>query len=466
MQPGMRRSIPDVKAKPIFQRQLVLSTAIFISLVVLVIFGAAYYVTRSLNARVEQEMDSLTEIVAQQVSDQITALGNSNPVMSLTDSPKLRQALQAYLEARLQTIPSLYYMVLETLKGEVVAQSFKENIRPDEVNLLRRGALKPRQPRSQQIELQGQANTQLRIRDIGTPVRLDPRSMGQLRLGISNDYLEERVSTIRHEVYSRSIVLSTIAVALFSTLFLYVRWLLKRAQALEAQAQSADRLAYLGTLSSGLAHEIRNPLSAMNLNVQMIEESIKHSQTGDEELPALFESTKREIKRLERLATNFLTYAKPLHVENHLLDLKELVLSVCREFKSQWNQMGIELNLHVQELDPCPVNGDRDLLKQALLNILLNAKEAVLERKGESPRVEVLLGKSNSFYLVDVFDNGVGISPDHLQSIFGIFQSTKRGGTGLGLPIARQIIEHHRGRIEVESTLGQFSRFIISLPAA
>lgn len=461
---GKQSAFANVKAKPIFQRQLFLATAIFITLVIAVIFGTAFYVARSLNERVEREMASMGELVAQQVSDQIEAFNNRDPQASVVDSARTRQALQAFLDARLQNIPSLYYLILETLQGDVVAQSFKENIRPEEVSLLREGALKPRQPRSKQIELQSQANTQLRLRDLGTPIRLDARSMGQLRLGISNDYLENRVAAIRREVYDRSIVLSSITVTLFAVIFLYVRWLVKRAQGLEAQAQSADRLAYLGTLASGLAHEIRNPLSAMNLNIQMMEESYSESKAGNEEMASIFESTKREIKRLDRLASNFLMYAKPLHIEFHLLDLKELVTGVYQEIKPQLEDAGIAFEMHTEEASKLQVNGDRDLLKQALLNLLINAREAVLEKQSSDRRVEVRLYKSPPYDVVEVHDNGVGVALEQQQTIFGIFYSTKKGGTGLGLPIARHIIEHHGGHLGVESVPGHYSTFKISLP--
>lgn len=454
-----------VKAKPIFQKHLVISMTLFITVVVLVIFGAAYYVIRSMNARVEQEVSWLSDTVAQQVSDHIEAMGNRGDHPSISDSAAWRQALSSYMDSQLQSVPALYYLILENLEGKVLAQSFKENVQPDEVELLRGGALKPRQPRSRQIELGGVTNAHLRVRDYGTPVRLDARSMGQLRLGISEKYLDQRMTTIRHEIYRRSIFLASGAVAIFTIIFFYVRWLVKRAQALEAQAQESDRLAYLGTLASGLAHEIRNPLSAMNLNIQMIEEEVQTTRPAHDELSQLFDRTKREIKRLERLATSFLNYTRPLPLESSAINLKEFLGDVCRDFESQLYSLRISFSFRDGGMTEALIRGDRDLLKQALLNILINAKDAVIASAQENRTIQVRLQESTSHYLIDIEDNGIGIPPENFNSIFEIFYSNKRGGTGLGLPIARQIIEHHGGHIEVKSQPNRSTCFTIFLPA-
>ncbi len=451
-----------IQAKRRFQKHLVVSTVIFISSVVLVIFGAAYYVTRSMDARMEQEVTWFSQSVSQQVSDQIELLATRS-LETRADSNTLRQALKAYMDSEVESIPALYYLRLENLEGQVLTQSFKQSIPPEDLDLLNRGTLKPRQARSQFLEL-GQGENQLRVRDYGTPIRLNERSMGQLRLGISIDYLNDRMATIRNEIYQRAILLSTIAVAIFTTLFFYVRWLVKRAQGLEAQAHEADRLAYLGTLAGGLAHEIRNPLSAMNLNLQMIEEEVKTSSPKDAELPTLFESTKREIKRLERLSTSFLTYARPLPTRLDRINLKELMGNLCGDFKSQLTALGIQFVCDLDAIEDATVQGDRDLLKQALLNILINAKDAVVEARRDNSEVQVSFRKLDAQYEIDIADNGIGIAPEQKNRIFEIFFSNKRGGTGLGLPIAQQIIEHHGGRIEVESEPAQFTRFKILLP--
>lgn len=465
----MERSRPGgtapIKAKPGFQRHLVVSTVIFLSSVVLVIFSAAYYVTRSMDARMEQEVTWFSQAVAQQVSDQIELLASRSESASAADGAALRQALKSYMDSQVETLPALYYLRLENLEGDVLAQSLKANIRPEDLNLLNRGALKPRQARSQLLELGGPADRQLHIRDYGTPIRLNKRAMGQLRLGISSDYLNERMASIRSEIYRRAIVLATICVAIISTIFFYVRWLVKRARALEAQAQEADRLAYLGTLSGGLAHEIRNPLSAMNLNLQMLEEEVRTSRPKDAELPSLFESIKREIKRLERLSTSFLTFTRPLHLERTRIDLKELLVNSCDDFRSQLGSLGIQFSLSMNESEPATVEGDRDLLKQAFLNVLINAKDAVLESKRPDRQIRVALQKIGNGFEVDIEDDGIGISPEQQDRIFEIFYSNKRGGTGLGLPIAKQIIEHHGGRIDVESEPSHSTRFKVFLPA-
>ncbi len=455
----------EVKAKPSFQRHLIVSTAVFVASIVLVIFGAAYYVTRSMDARVQEEVNWLSQAVAQQVSDQIETLANRAVAHGQTDQTAIRQALKSYMDSQLEAVPALYYLRLENLEGEVIAQSIKGNIPPEEVDLLNRGALKPNRARSQQIELRGPADAQLRIRDYGTPVRLNERSMGQLRLGISGDYLDERMADIRHEVFRRAIFLSTTCVFIFTAIFFYVRWLVKRAQGLEAQAQEADRLAYLGTLAGGLAHEIRNPLSAMNLNIQMLEEEFRSASQKNRDLPQLFDSTKKEIRRLERLSTNFLTYTRPLHLERHHLNLREFLNDTCKGFLPQLNSLGIRLEAHLDDDFNADIQGDRDLLQQAFLNIFINAKDALLEASSETKKILVSLRRAGPEFVVEIEDNGVGIPEEQRSQIFEIFYSNKRSGTGLGLPIALQIIERHGGHIEVESEVNRFTRFKVFLPS-
>jgi signal transduction histidine kinase len=237
--------------------------------------------------------------------------------------------------------------------------------------------------------------------------------------------------------------------------------LLRRTRLLEAQAQMDDRLAYVGALAAGLAHEIRNPLNAMNMNLQMLEEELLGLQGVErEELADLLDSTKSEIKRLERLVNNFLAYARPSRPRFESTDLNAVVREVLRFLDLDFRQGGIELKTDLEPLLP-DVELDETQFKQALMNLLVNARQ-VLKHDGRI-MVRTRAG-SRGDVIVEVEDDGPGIAPDIRERIFEVFYSSRGGGTGLGLPIARQIVERHGGVIELDSEEGRGTRFSIHLP--
>jgi signal transduction histidine kinase len=224
-------------------------------------------------------------------------------------------------------------------------------------------------------------------------------------------------------------------------------WLLRRAQIIEAEAHTADRLAYVGTLASGLAHEIRNPLSAINLNLQMIEEDLTTGSPDGVDLKVLLKGTKQEIKRLDRLATNFLMYAKPLEIEKQRFDLWGLLDELTELVQNEFAAAGIDLIKEGHETGLI-IQADRDLLQQAVLNLVVNAQEAVLENPDSDRCVTISASQDAGQIFVTIRDNGPGVGVQEARSLFQLFYSGKRGGTGLGLPISQRIVEAHGGRIE------------------
>jgi len=239
---------------------------------------------------------------------------------------------------------------------------------------------------------------------------------------------------------------SAVVVGFLSLALLYVLWLLKRAQLLEAEAQTADRLAYLGTLAGGLAHEIRNPLNAINLNLQMIEEDLPGPGSDATELAALLKGTKQEIKRLDRLASNFLVYAKPLEPEHKEFDLGLLADEIVQLLQRECEAASIRL-VREDQSDAVKVWGDPDLLKQAILNLVVNAQDSVTAKPNGVRLIQLAVGKEGGRPFVRVADTGTGVNSEDAQGLFKLFYSGKRGGTGLGLPIAQRIVESHGGRI-------------------
>ena len=263
---------------------------------------------------------------------------------------------------------------------------------------------------------------------------------------------------------------------------LSVRWARrqrKKEQRLVQRTQRVEKLAELGVLTSGLAHEIRNPLSTIKMNLQLLSEDIARQQkelehsSGDlsEKLDMPERILTRYLRKIEivtgeadRLAetlNDFLRYAGKLELHLARCDVNELVDDLIDFFTPQALSQGVQVR---QSLASGPLwsKVDADLLKQAILNLFLNAAQAMAGGGELIVRTETRDLQAK----IDVIDTGSGIEADEQEKIFEAYFTTKRGGTGLGLPTCRRIIEAHGGHIELVSEKGKGSNFTIYLPLA
>ncbi len=223
-----------------------------------------------------------------------------------------------------------------------------------------------------------------------------------------------------------------------------------------------EQYAEIATLAGGLAHEIKNPLSTILLSLELLEEDIRESEAaGNHRMLRKVETVQRECRHLQSILEDFLQFARVGELELQESDLNETVAEFIEFYKAEASGQDIEISPHFQN-DLPPVRLDRALFRQVLMNFALNAQQAMpggglLELQTYSRGSEVLL---------DLIDNGTGMSPATVKKMFQVFFSTKPGGSGLGLPTARKIIQAHGGEISVDSEPGRGTRFTISLPAA
>jgi signal transduction histidine kinase len=222
----------------------------------------------------------------------------------------------------------------------------------------------------------------------------------------------------------------------------------------------ADRLASLGTLTAGLAHEIRNPLVAIKTLTQLLPERI-----DDEEFRNNFlQIASGEVDRISSLVNELLDFARPsdpkLEMEDINAILDGMILLVSTETKKK------QINI-IKDYAPNlpPLHIDREQIKQVFLNILLNAIEATRENGKITAKTRPFIRPGGEPYVqIEFTDTGSGIPEEYLEDIFNPFFTTKSTGSGLGLSISNQIIQEHRGYIDVESQLGKGSSFFINLP--
>jgi signal transduction histidine kinase len=240
---------------------------------------------------------------------------------------------------------------------------------------------------------------------------------------------------------------------------------LRRSQTL---MRRTDRLRSLETIAGGFAHEIRNPLTSIKTFVQLAPERRNDSDFMDHFSQVVSE----DVARIERLIQEILDYARYMEPKFMAEDLNDIVSSCLYfvEVKADSKAISIEKDL---ASDLPPVMLDRQQIKQVLLNLFLNAMEAMAECGGRLRVKTHRLTKQHGrpWVQIEVADTGPGISPTNLEHIFDPFYTTKhaseeREGTGLGLTIVHQIVQEHRGSIEVQSAVGRGTSFFVNLPTS
>lgn len=261
-----------------------------------------------------------------------------------------------------------------------------------------------------------------------------------------------------------------------------------RVRELEQRASSSDRLAEQAMLTGGLAHEIKNPLSSINLNIQLLQEDLSDlrksgaasggatGQTNDEKLGRIqrrFDSLGRETQRLRTILDDFLRFAGRMKLELVPTDVNAMLSEVVDFFQPQAQSMGVTIRNQLSQ-GPLIVQADEGLLKQAILNLMINACQAMAgAREKGTPHggaIELMVQTSRRRSVqgevmeVHITDTGPGISAEDQAKIFQPYFSTKKGGTGLGLPTSRRIVEEHGGSLRVHSELGKGSDFVVTLP--
>jgi signal transduction histidine kinase len=297
------------------------------------------------------------------------------------------------------------------------------------------------------------------VPDIEVPIG----AFGILQIGISPQELGERVTVLRADLIREASVIGAVTVALLLSAYLAVWLLYRRARRLEEKALEAERMAYIGTLASGLAHEIRNPLNSLNLNMQMLEEEL--AETGA--APAsgrLMSITRAEISRLERLVTDFLSYARPRPLELEAVPARELLERAREVLAGAIRGAGARVEVE-DATGGARLRVDAAQINQLLLNLINNALAAGEEAR-RRPRLRLIARRHGSLGVLAVEDNGVGIPAGEVGRIFDLFYSTRKGGTGLGLAVVQRIAQKHGGRVEVESEPGVGTTVSVELPGA
>jgi two-component system, NtrC family, sensor kinase len=228
----------------------------------------------------------------------------------------------------------------------------------------------------------------------------------------------------------------------------------------EQEVVRAERLAAVGKMAAVITHEVRNPLSSIGLNAELLEEELRAS--GSKEAVGLCGAIVREVDRLTAITEEYLRFARLPRPRLEREQINNIVAGVVEFQREDLAMRGVKVEAELTDLLPA-IAADEAQLRQALLNLMRNAADAM---RGGGALTVATRRSDDGAVEVEVRDTGAGIPSEHLPRIFEPFFSTKDGGTGLGLALTQQIVAEHGGRIDVASSPGRGTTFTLRLPAA
>ena len=271
-------------------------------------------------------------------------------------------------------------------------------------------------------------------------IRVPLEDIGTVVVGLSKSAMATRIAILRKQLVLHTALAGGVALAVLLGAVGFIWHLVKRNAQLDETRRLNEELAALGSLAANLAHEIRNPLNALSINLELLEEDLAVRRTPVDTV----ELARREVGRLSRLVNDFLVYARPTAPSMEEFDGGELLSDVSALLTPTCQRFGVELKVE------CPgvrVHGDRGQLSQVLVNLALNAVQAMdgLPRRQVGLRAQA----EGDAVVLEVADTGPGVPEGELRRVREAFYTRRKGGTGLGLAIADRIVTAHRGRLEL-----------------
>ncbi len=284
--------------------------------------------------------------------------------------------------------------------------------------------------------------------------------VGEVVVSVSKARVAERINRLRSELLSRTIAAAALTLTTLVIAFVLVWHLIQRTRRLEEKAREAEDMAALGTLAANLAHEIRNPLNSINLNLELLEEDVSGQ---DSEVTGSLAKTRREVDRLARLVSDFLSYARPTEAVLAEIRVRALFEDVLGFLRVEAATLGVHLRIAPDTPDAVLVTDDGQL-RQVLLNLVLNAVQAVSGLEPDRRVVELAAAEGDGVVTLVVRDRGTGIPAEELPRVRSAFYTRRRGGTGLGLAIADRFVSSLGGRIDLVNLEGRGFEARIVLP--
>lgn len=446
-----------------FRQKLLITYAACALVLVFVTFASVSYYINSLQ---KQNVETAVEMAREQArqmaaaaSEILAAQGHDN-----LDDPAVQASLRHVTRVNLMFNDSIIWGAWIKPDGQRLVEEFRNN-----------SAVLQRDPETGVVtEMDLPSGNELKVEvfpmpekttDISMPVQMEGGKEGRIQLLVeqSDEYKSIAASSQR---ITRALLFICLLLLVFLLGVFFILWKMFFRQ-LELQQNNArlDRMAYVGTLASGLAHEIRNPLSSMNVNLEVIREELQELNSEvAQRAGELSHRVQKEVAQLNATLTSFLDFALPRKEGYSHFPLRGLVEELLEAHAEELKVHDIQLELEFPPSAQTVIEADRRLMHQAVRNVLVNAiqilttsvKRVIRIRIRELPRDKIELSIS---------DTGPGITEENLLKIFDVFFSTRKGGSGFGLAIARKIVEEHSGRLRAannQESLG--ATFTMELP--
>jgi two-component system sensor kinase FixL len=272
--------------------------------------------------------------------------------------------------------------------------------------------------------------------------------LGQLQFRVSENSILKNMSYSSALITRSLYILLVVLFLLLIVSYLFLWRLFSHHMALIQERDRLDKLSSIGTLASGLAHEIRNPLNAMNVNLDVIREELEDPREDSRKKSReILTNLSREIDQLNRTLSHFMKFALPGRLDKQNLDLVKLVKETIEFFAAEFEREQISIRINAPA--ECNIQVDPTSLKQLLMNLILNAAQAMKQSPVKRLGVNVAVdGKSCH---LTIQDTGPGFGAVNPEKCFEAFYTTKEGGSGFGLPIARQVAYAHDGKLWAEN---------------
>jgi signal transduction histidine kinase len=230
------------------------------------------------------------------------------------------------------------------------------------------------------------------------------------------------------------------------------------AEAIESEIELSRRMAAIGRLTSGVGHEVKNPINAIVVHVELLKSKLAGASAPAARHLDIIEA---EIHRLDRVVQLLVDFSRPVELRLREQDLREVIESVLTLSAAELSTHNVTLETHIPD-KPLMVNIDSDLLKQAALNVIQNGAQAM----PQGGWLRVILEEERKFAVLRIADQGPGIPDDIKEKIFDLYFTTKSGGSGIGLAMTYRILQLHYGSIEVQSKAGRGTEFLLRIPLA
>jgi signal transduction histidine kinase len=304
------------------------------------------------------------------------------------------------------------------------------------------------------------------VLEVAKPFAIGKDRPGIVRLALGTEGLAAAAAQAQRGIVGYSVALLLVGIAGAVTIFWLQARHLQERRALESAMVQEQRLAAMGNLAAGVAHEVRNPLNAISIGLQRLRLEFAPAADQREEYQRFTRLMQSEVARLNTIVDRFLALARPLRLTLSREPVTVLLKELMALLGSQASGQGVELR-EAFALEPAPVRMDRQQLTQAFMNVLLNALQAMPSGGVLTVAVQGARGASGERLAeVRIADTGPGIPPEQVDRIFDPYFTTKEGGTGLGLALTRKIVQEHGGRIHVEAGPAGGAVFVIGLPLA